>query len=156
GAWYAGRPTLPPTPHVEAAQPSATGSGTRHAPPQDPFGDRKVEGLYVTHELTAPAAPALDSFIASGSHVLLFLQVRNGGTHAVRVLDGLVAQEGAEPDQSAGGLSAGTSSGRPLEPGRTAEIFVRVQLACGSALQGPPATRLLLVSQAEGRRPLMQ
>ena len=88
--------------------------------------------------------------------MLLFLQVHNGGTHAVRVLDGLVAQDGAEPDQSAGGLSAGMSSGRPLEPGRTGEIFVRVQLACGPALQGPPATRLLLVSQVEGRRPLMQ
>jgi hypothetical protein len=150
--WYAGRPSLPALEHPQRL------TALRHAPDPfpGPFGTRTVEGLAVAHQLSAPPAPAQDSFIASAGHVLLFLQVSNGGTQPVRIVDGLVPQVGSQPDLSAGGLSAGTSNGRALGAGQTAEVFVRLRLDCSVALAGPPADRLLLVSQVTGRRPQLQ
>jgi hypothetical protein len=157
GAWYAGRPELPPTPPHGAATPSpAAPAVTSTEPLPDAFANRAVEGLPLARSLVAPAAPADDSFIASGGHVLLFIQVRNTGKEPLRVVEGLVPQAGAEGEFSGGGYTAGTSSGAPLLPGQTAEVYVRLRLDCSVSTQGDPANRLLLVTQFGSRRPAMQ
>ena len=68
GLWYAGRPDLGGGGH---------GSGGTAAGSDAPTPDATalVSGLSEAHDLRAPVAPALDSYIASGGHVLLFLQV---------------------------------------------------------------------------------
>jgi hypothetical protein len=156
GAWYAGRPQLPPTPSHGAPATTSAPTAARVQPLPDEFGNRAVEGLPLARTLVAPAAPAKDSFIASSGHVLLFVQVRNTGQQPLRVVEGLIPQDGAEGEFSGGGYTAGSSSGAPLLPGRTAEVYVRLRLDCALALQGAPTDRLLLVTQVESHRPALQ
>jgi hypothetical protein len=115
-----------------------------------------VSGLAEGHDLTAPSAPALDSFIASGGHILLFLQIRNVGRAALRIQDGIVPQDGASRDLTAGGLSAGTSIGAPLLPGYQTEVFVRLTVRCPRVLGGTAARAVLLVAQEPGRHPRLE
>jgi len=155
GAWYAGRPDLGGTVRGPTASTSATASKQPEVTPT-PDATALVSGLAEGHDLLAPAAPALDSFIASGGHVLLYMQVRNAGTAALRILDGVVPQNGASRDLTAGGLAAGTSAGAMLPSGEQTEVFVRLNVRCGEVLDGPPARSVLLVAEEPGRHPRLE
>lgn len=151
GVWYAGRPdldgstSLPKTGGIGADEQSAT-----------PDATALVSGLAEGHDLAAPPSPALDSFIASGGHVLLYMQVKNIGTAPMRILDGVVPQDGASRDLTAGGLAAGTSGGGVLQPGDQTEIFLRLIVRCPEVLAGPAAKAVLLVAEEPGRHPRLE
>jgi hypothetical protein len=149
GLWYAGRPDL----DGGAARPTTTG---RSVDSPAPDATALVSGLAEGHDLQAPAAPALDSFIASGGHVLLFLQVANVSRVPLRIVGGIVPQTGASRDLTAGGLSAGTSGGGPLNPGDQTEIFVRLTVRCPEVLDGAAAKAVLLVAEQQGRHPRLE
>jgi hypothetical protein len=150
GLWYAGRPDL------GGRAGGTDGSTTRGSDAPVPDATTLVSGLAEAHDLQAPAAPALDSFIASGGHVLLFLQVANVGHAPLRIVGGVVPQTGASRDLTAGGLSAGTSGGGPLNPGDQAEVFVRLTVRCPQVLDGAAAKAVLLVSEEQGRHPRLE
>ena len=151
GTWYAGRPVLDRSAAVP--RPAAAGVGILGPEPQN---TALVSGLAQSHDLSAPADRSLDSFIASGGHVLLFLQVRNDGATPVRILDGVVPQDGASRDLTAGGLSAGTSQGELLRPGSSGEVFVRLRVQCPQVLAGPAASSVLLLAEQPGRHPRLE
>ena len=112
--WRAGSGT-PAVRTSAAATARAATAASSDAPTPD--ATALVSGLSEAHDLQAPGAPALDSYIASGGHVLLFLQVANVGRAPLRIVGGIVPQTGASRDLTAGGLSAGTSGGGALNPG---------------------------------------
>jgi hypothetical protein len=151
GTWYAGRPVLDRS--QAAPRPAATGAAILGP---DPQGTALVSGLAEGHDLSAPKQEALDSFIASGGHVLLFLQVRNDGVEPVRILDGVVPQDGASRDLTAGGLAAGTSAGGMLGPGDSGEVFVRLGVRCPEVLAGRAASSVLLLAEQPGRHPRLE
>ena len=150
GTWYAGRPDLGGT----TPRPLASAPNRDDAPTPD--ATALVSGLSEGHDLVAPAAPALNSFIASGGHVLLFLQIRNVGTSPLGITSGIVAQNGASRDLTAGGLSAGTSGGQTLLPGEQTEVFVRLAVRCPQVLADPPVGSVLLVAEQAGRHPRLE
>jgi hypothetical protein len=139
GVLYAGRPTLPPP---DGASSAPVAESSRLAP----VPARQIpEGLTPNaHDLSLPVDSEHDSFIASAGHVLLFLQVRNDSRIPLRVVAGMVPQDGVSVDLTAGGLSAGTNPNLPLAPGGTSEVFVRLAVDCQAAVVGPPATQLRL------------
>ena len=148
GGLYAGRPQL-----GGGTAGSATALRSQHPVPD---ATALVSGLAEGHDLAAPSAPALNSFIASGGHVLLFVQIRNVGTEPLRILDGVVPQDGASRDLTAGGLAAGTSGGGTLAPGNQTEVFIRLSVRCPQALAGAPAKAILLVAEQDGRHPRLE
>jgi hypothetical protein len=148
GFWYAGRPDL---------SGGARGGGTAaSSDAPTPDATALVSGLSESHDLQAPGAPALDSYIASGGHVLLFLQVANVGRVPLRIVGGIVPQTGASRDLTAGGLSAGTSGGGALGPSDQTEVFVRLTVRCPQVLDGTAAKVLLLVAEQQGRHPRLE
>ena len=151
GVWYAGRPDLDGSPSL----PKTSGTGN-HQQSAAPDATTLVSGLAEGHDLAAPSSPALDSFIASGGHVLLFMQVKNIGAEPLRILDGVVPQDGTSRDLNAGGLSAGTSGGGVLQPGDQTEIFLRLTVRCPEVLDGPAAKAVLLVAEQPGRHPRLE
>jgi hypothetical protein len=151
GAWYAGRPDL-----GGHALPSTSVSSPERDQIPTPDATALVSGLAERHDLTAPAAPAQDSFIATTGHVLLFLQISNHGARPLRIIAGSVPQDGVSRDLTAGGLSAGTSNASPLRPGDQTEVFLRLTLRCTSALQGSAATAVLLVAEQVGQSPHLE
>ena len=148
GLWYAGRPDL-----GGGAVHPATSSSVDNAQPD---ATELVSGLAEGHDLQAPAARALDSFIASGGHVLLFLQVANVGRAPLRIVGGIVPQTGVSRDLTAGGLSAATSGGGPINPGDQTEVFVRLVVRCPEVLDGAAAKAVLLVAEEQGRHPRLE
>ncbi len=151
GGWYAGRPDLDGTTLRPGPTPQPAGTQL-----PTPDATALVSGLAEGHDLAAPPAPALNSFIASAGHVLLFLQIRNVGTQPLRIVDGVVPQDGASRDLTAGGLAAGTSGGGSLAPGNQTEVFVRLSVRCPQALTGPAAAAVLLVAEQPGRHPRLE
>ena len=88
--------------------------------------------------------------------MLLFVQIRNTGSQSLRIVDGVVPQDGASRDLTAGGLAAGTSSGATLPPANQTEVFVSLSVRCARVLAGSPAEAILLVAQQPGRHPRLE
>ena len=113
GVWYAGRPDL------GGVTSRGTGERRSRAVRRPRTRPRWSRAWPRATTWSRRRRPALDSFIASGGHVLLFIQVkqrRYGAAAHPRTAS--CPQDGASRDLTAGGLAAGTSGGGVLSPGR--------------------------------------
>jgi hypothetical protein len=136
--WYGGRPALP----VPSADRAATSHRLPPVPARVPL-DGTAPALH--HDLSMPADQAANWFLASSGHALLYLEIHNDSAQPLRVVGGGVQQPGVRADNAAGGLTAGTQGSRPLAPGVTTEVFVRMAVDCATAVQGRATDQLVLL-----------